>query len=94
MLTEDFLSQKKLGCIDLLIIMFALEKAGIKYKINDDGSLTVLNVDYALAQDYGDHRVWGRVGDIYIDGHFDVITEYPELILICNENSTRIIPDV
>ena len=94
MLTEDILSQKKLGCVDLLIIMFALEKAGIKYKINDDGSLTVLNVDYALVQDYYHRRIQGRIGDIYIDGHFDVITEYPELILICNERSIHIVPEV
>ena len=94
MLTDDVLSQKKLNCIDLVIVALTLEKAGIKYRINGDGSLTIYNVDYALAQNYGDHRVWGRVGDIYIDGHFDVVTDYPELILMCNEYSTRIIPDV
>ena len=94
MFTEDFLTRKKLGCIDLLIVLFALEKADIKYRINEDGSLTIFNIDYALAHDYGDHRVWGHIGDIYIDGHFDVITDYPELILMCNEHSTRTVPEV
>jgi len=94
MLTEDVLSQKKLECLDLVIIVFSLEKAGIRYKINKDGSLTIFNTDYTLAQDYYDRKIWGRIGDIYIEGYLDVVTDYPKLVLTCNERSIRIIPDV
>jgi len=93
MLTEDVLTEKKLGCIDLIIIMFSLEKAGIKYKINKDGSLSIYNVDYALAQSRYDRKVWGRIGGVYIEGHFDVITYDTKLVLVCNEYSRRIVLD-
>ena len=94
MLTEDILSEKWLGCLDLVYIVFSLEKAGIKYKINKDGSLTIFNTDYALVQDYYDHKIWGYIGDVYIEGYLDVVTDYPKLVLTCNERSTRVIPDV
>jgi hypothetical protein len=93
MLTEDVLTEKKLGCIDLIIIMFNLEKAGVRYKINKDGSLSIYGVDYALVQSSYDRKVWGRIGGVYVEGHFDVVTYDTKLVLECNEYSTRIVPE-
>jgi len=90
MLTEEVLAEKKLGCIDLVVILLSLDKAGIKYKINDDGSLSIYNVDYVLAQSYYDRKVWGRIGGVYVEGHFDVVSDYTELVLVCNEYSRRV----
>jgi hypothetical protein len=42
-----------------------LDKAGIRYKINNDGSLSIYNVDFALAESYYDHKI----GDVYVEGH-------------------------
>jgi len=89
MLTEEVLTEKELGCIDLIITLFSLEKAGIQYKINKDGSLSIYGVDYALAQSYYDRKVWGRIGGVYVEGYFDVVTYDTKLVLVCNEYSKR-----
>jgi len=91
MLTEDVLWCKKLACIDLVIIALALDKAGIKYKINDNGSLSVYNADFALAQSYGDSKVWGRIEDVRVEGHFDVINYHTRVDLVCNKHSKRLV---
>jgi len=93
MLTEDILTKKKLGCLDLVIILFSLDKAGIRYKINNDGSLSIYNVDFALAESYDDHKIWGRIGDVYVEGYLNVENYHTELVLKCNEYSRRIIPE-
>jgi len=93
MLTEKILAEKELGCIDLVIILFSLDKAGIRYKINEDGSLSVYNVDYVLVQSYYDRKLWGRIGDVYVEGHFDVVTYDTKLVLICNEYSRHTVLD-
>jgi len=91
MLTEDVLSCKKLGCIDLVIIALALDKAGIKYKINDDGSLSVYNADFAFAQSLHEHKTWGRINDVHVEGHFDPINRYTRVDLVCNKYSKRLV---
>jgi hypothetical protein len=93
MLTEDILTKKKLGCLDLVIIALSLDKAGIKYKINNDGSLSIYNVDFALVESYYDHKIWGRIGDVYVEGHLNVENYHTKLVLKCNEYSTRIVPE-
>jgi len=91
MFTEDVLTKKKLNCIDLVIIALSLDKVGIKYKINDDGSLSIFDVDYVLIQTFDDHKTSGYIGDVYVDGHFD-IRNYPDKTdLICNKYSKRLI---
>jgi len=93
MLTEDILAKKKLGCLDLVVITLSLDKAGIKYKINDDGSLSIYDVDFALVESYYDHKIYGRIEDVYVQGHLNVKNYYTKLVLECNEYSTRIVPE-
>ena len=91
MLTEDALACKKLACIDLVIITLALDKAGIQYKINDDGSLSVYNTDFAFVQTLNDFRMIGRIGDVHVEGHFNVINRHTRFDLICNQYSKRLV---
>jgi len=93
MLTEDVLAKKKLGCIDLVIIALSLDKAGVKYKINDDGSLSVFNVEFALVQSFDDHKVSGYIGNVDVDGYFDVINYHTRVDLVCNKYSRRVVLD-
>jgi len=93
MLTEDVLTKKKLGCLDLVIILFSLDKAGIRYKINDDGSLSIYDVDFALVESYDDHKISGRIGDVYVEGYLNLENYHTKLVLKCNEYSRRIIPE-
>ncbi len=93
MLTEDVLAKKKLGCIDLVIIALSLDKAGIEYKINKDGSLSVFNVEFALVQSFGEHKVFGHIGDVYVEGYFDVVNYHTRVDLVCNKYSRRITLD-
>jgi len=94
MLTEDILNKKKLSCLDLVIILFSLDKAGIRYNINNDGSLSIYDVDFALVESYDDHKIWGRIGDVYVEGYLNVENYHTKLVLKCNEYSRRIVPDI
>jgi len=93
MLTEDILNKKKLSCLDLVIIALALDKAGVKYKINNDGSLSVFNVEFALVQSFDDHKVSGYIGNVDVDGYFDVINYHTRVDLVCNKYSRRVVLD-
>jgi hypothetical protein len=93
MLTEDVLTRKKLGCVDLVIIVLSLDKAGVKYRINNDGSLSVFNVSFALVRDFDDHKTSGYIGDVRVDGYFDVINYHTRVDLVCNKYSRRIALD-
>jgi hypothetical protein len=93
MLTEDVLTKKKLGCLDLVIITLSLDKAGIRYKINDDGSLSIYNTDFTLVESYDDHKIYGHIEDVYVEGHLNVENYHTKLVLRCNEYSTRIVPE-
>jgi len=91
MLNEDTLACKKLACIDLVIVALALDKAGIKYRINNDGSLSVYNADFALVQTFDDNKVFGRIEDVRVEGYFDVINRYTRVDLVCNKYSKRLV---
>jgi len=93
MLTEDVLAKKKLGCIDLVVIALALDKAGVKYEINKDGSLSVFDVEFALVQSFDDHKVSGYIGDVDVDGYFDVVNYHTRVDLVCNKYSRRVTLD-
>jgi hypothetical protein len=93
MLTEDTIARKKLGCLDLVAIAFNIDKAGIKYTINNDGSLSVFDVSFALVKDFDDHKTSGYIGDVDVEGYFDVINHYPRVDLVCNKYSRRVAID-
>jgi len=93
MLTEDTIIRKKLGCIDLVVVTLSLDKAGIEYKINNDGSLSVFNVSFALVKDFDDHKTSGYIGDVDVEGYFDVINYHTRVDLVCNRYSERVVLD-
>ena len=90
MLTEDTIVREKLGCIDLVIIALSLDKAGIEYKINDNGSLSTFNTHFAVVHSFDDHKTSGYIEDVYIEGYFDVLNYYPRVDLVCNNYSRRV----
>ena len=89
MLTEELLTKKKVGCVDLVKLVFALESQGVKYKINDNGSLIVYNPDFAFVHDFGSNRWFGRLYNVLVEGSFTIRSRYGETIFECNEYSTR-----
>jgi len=89
MLTEDLFSKKEVGCVDLVKLVFALESQGVKYEINDDGSLTVYNPDFAFIRDFGSKKWFGRLYDVLVEGSFTIRSRYGETVFECNEYSTR-----
>ena len=93
MLTEDVLTRKKLGCVDLVVIALSLDKTGVRYRINDDGSLSVFNVEFALVQSFDDHKVSGYIGNVDVDGYFDVVNYHTRVDLVCNKYSRRVVLD-
>ena len=93
MLTEDVLTRKKLGCVDLVVIALSLDKVGVRYRINDDGSLSVFNVEFALVQSFDDHKVSGYIGNVDVDGYFDVVNYHTRVDLVCNKYSKRVTLD-
>jgi len=93
MLTEDVLTRKNLGCVDLVVIALSLDKVGVRYRINDDGSLSVFNVEFALVQSFDDHKVSGYIGNVDVDGYFDVVNYHTRVDLVCNKYSRRVVLD-
>ena len=87
--TEDFFSKKKVGCVDLVRLVFALESQGVKYDINDDGSLTVYNPNFAFVYETGSKKWFGRLYDVLVEGSFTITSRYGETVFECNEYSTR-----
>jgi len=90
MLDEELLTKKKVGCVDLVNLVFVLEEQGVKYNINDDGSLTVYNPDFAFVHDFGSHKWFGRLYDALVEGAFTISSRYGETVFECNQYSTRI----
>ena len=89
MLDEGLLTKNKVGCVDLVNLVFVLEEQGSRYKINDDGSLTVYNPDFAFVYETGSHKWFGRLYDALVQGSFTIRSRYGETIFECNEYSTR-----
>ena len=89
MLTEELLTEKKVGCVDLVNLVFVLEERGVKYKINDDGSLTVYNPDFAFVYESGSNKWFGRLYDALVQGSFTIRSRYGETVFECNEYSAR-----
>ena len=89
MLTEELLTKKKVGCVDLVNLVFVLEEQGAKYKINDDGSLTVYNPDFAFVYESGSNKWFGRLYDALVQGAFTIRSRYGETVFECNKYSTR-----
>jgi len=89
MLDEQLLTEKKVGCVDLVNLVFVLEEQGVKYKINDDGSLTVYNPDWVFVYETESHKWVGRLYDALVQGAFTISSRYGEAIFECNQYSTR-----
>jgi hypothetical protein len=89
MLDEELLTKKKVGCVDLVNLVFVLEEQGVKYKINDDGSLTVYNPDFAFIYESGSNKWFGRLYDALVQGAFTISSGYGKAIFECNQYSTR-----
>jgi len=90
MLTEDLIARKRVGCLDLVMLVFALESQGAKYKINDDGSLTVYNPNFIFIHDFRSHKLSGLIYNAHVEGSFTIERRHGEVIFECNEYSTRI----
>jgi len=93
MLTEDTIIRKKLGCIDLVTIVFNIDKAGIKYKINNDGSLSIFNAEMTLVYEPETKKWKGYINDVPIEGSFKIRNRYPEIIFLCDKDSRRVVLD-
>ena len=93
MLNEHLFAERNVGCVDLVKLVFALESQGAKYKINDDGSLTVYNPDFAFILDSGSNKWVGRLYDVLVEGSFTIERRYGEVVFECNRHSTRLYPD-
>ena len=82
---EELLTKKNVGCVDLVKLVFALESQGAKYKINDDGSVTVYEPNSIFMHDSGSHKLSGLI--------YNAFVEYGEIVFECNRHNTHPYPD-